>query len=268
MSLKLFENASHACLYSKYRPTYPKSLLDMLLDYISRNGAGRDLAVDVACGSGQGTFQLQNHFSRCIGVDISSAQINAAQEKAREGNHDSLTFMVGDAAYLPFKASTVDLVTIAQAWHWLPSVDKFYSECKRVLKPRVCLAVYGYGNVCLHDESCNLLVSNFYAKTLEGCWHEKRRHIDNNFSEVILPFINTERHDWVMSREMMLGDFIGYISSWSGYQKYCKLNPNNSVLEELQMNIMTILSGSSTSNNDQVKVSMEFPVFAFVGQNS
>ena len=176
--------------------------------------------------------------------------------------------MVGDAAYLPFKASTVDLVTIAQACHWLPSVDKFYSECKRVLKPRGCLAVYGYGNVCLHDESCNLLVSNFYAKTLEKCWHEKRRHIDNNFSEVIFPFINTERHDWVMSREMMLGDFIGYISSWSGYQKYCKLNPNNFVLEELQMNIMTILSGSSISNNDQVKVSMEFPVFAIVGQNS
>lgn len=265
-TIKLFEKASHALVYSKYRPTYPKSLLELLLGYISRNGASQDLAVDVACGSGQSTFQLQDHFSHCSGVDISSAQIKEAQEKARKGGGENVTFMVGDAADLPMEDSTVDLVTIAQAWHWLPNVDKFYSECKRVLKPKGCLAVYGYGNVRLLHEASNALVKKFYADTLKGCWHAERQHIDNEYCEVVLPFINTERHDWTMSKQATLADFIGYVSSWSAYQKYCELNPDNAALDELQAMIMTNLSGASTLNADEVYVNIEFPLFAILGQ--
>lgn len=265
-AIRVFEKASHASVYSKYRPTYPKDLLELLLGYVSRSGAGRDLAVDVACGSGQSTFQLQDHFSRCIGVDVSSAQIKEAQEKAIKGNHNNVTFLVGDGAELPLEGSTVDLVTIAQAWHWLPDVEKFYSDCKRVLKPRGCLAVYGYGNVCLLHEPSSALVKEFYTNTLKGCWRRGRRHIDSEFSEVVLPFTNLERHDLVMSKETTLKDFIGYVSSWSGYQKYYDLNPDNAALNDLQASIMTEL-GDGTHNAEEIKVNMEFPLFIILGQN-
>ena len=45
---------THAGLYSKYKPNYPKSLVKLLLGYLQQNGGAQDLAVDVGCGSGQG----------------------------------------------------------------------------------------------------------------------------------------------------------------------------------------------------------------------
>ena len=39
--------------------------------------------------------------------------------------------------------SSLDLVTICQALHWL-DLDTFYSEAERVLKPGGVLAVIGY----------------------------------------------------------------------------------------------------------------------------
>ena len=265
-SIELFEKASHALKYSKYRPTYPTSLVDLLLGYISRRGASQDVVIDVGCGSGQSTFQLEDHFSRCIGVDISSAQIKEAREKARNRSRDNVTFMVGGATEIPVEANSVDLVTIAQAWHWLPDPSLFYSECKRVLKPNGCLAVYGYGNVHLRNDSANAFVKDFYVNTLNGCWHSERRHIDDEYSEVTLPFSNTERHDLVMSRETSLSDFIGYVSSWSAYEKYCELNPENTALSDMEAKIKAELTGENVCSSNDVKIDMSFPLFVILGQ--
>ena len=89
------------------------------------------------------------------------------------------------------------MVTIAQALHWLDR-DKFFAECKRVLKNKGCLAVYGYGNVRVVNEQCNALVSNFYRNSLKGCWHEARYHIDNEYRSIHPPFSNTHRVDMTM----------------------------------------------------------------------
>lgn len=261
-TVKLFEQVSHASLYSKYRPTYPKSLLEILSNYITRNGSGSELAVDVACGSGQSTFHLLDHFKQCIGVDISRAQVDEAQKKSDHEGHKNVRFLEGDATKLPVEPTSVDFITLAQAWHWLPDVDKFYFECKRVLKPSGCLAVYGYGNVQVLNDSCNSLVRNFYENILKGCWHKERRHIDDEYAEVVLPFTNTERHDIEMTKTFSLADFIGYVSSWSGYQKYCELNPDNNTLQTLQEKLTESLDTDSGS----VSLETKFPVFVMLGQ--
>ena len=265
-TIRLFENASHARVYCKYRPNYPKSLLDILSSYISRNGCGTDVAVDVACGSGQSTFHLMEHFKQCIGVDISRAQVDEAQEKCKEEGHKNIRFVEGNALNLPAESSSVDAVTIAQAWHWMANVKGFYSECQRVLKPGGCLAVYGYGNVKVENDSCNALVKDFYKNTLKGCWHQERRHIDNEYTEVSLPFANTERHDTAMAKQFSVDDFIGYLSTWSGYQKYCEVNPDNRVLHALQEKILEHLCVSGGNGGSKVYLETKFPVFLILGQ--
>lgn len=45
-----------------------------------------DLAVDVGCGSGQGTVLLAPHFSSVVGTDVSPAQLELAQEHASAPN--------------------------------------------------------------------------------------------------------------------------------------------------------------------------------------
>jgi len=46
----------------------------------SQKNASNDLAVDVGCGSGQGTLLLAPHFTRVVGTDISPAQLEMAKK--------------------------------------------------------------------------------------------------------------------------------------------------------------------------------------------
>ena len=283
-TIRLFEHAAHAHLYSRYRPRYPKAVISGITNYVTRVGGSLGLAVDVACGSGQSTFCLKETFQQVVGVDISKAQIEEANSKCKAENVDNIEFRVGNGMDLPFENESVDVITIAQALHWL-DIDKFFTECKRVLKNKGCLAVYGYGNVCVVNEQCNALVSNFYRNSLKGCWHETRYHIDNEYRSIHLPFSNTHRIDITMPYETSLEAFIGYLSTWSGYQKHCEDYPDNTLLKDLNIAMWEILesdehnqhtaSGKHKRSTDLTiktqdygnsKVDAYFPVFILLGQ--
>ncbi len=263
MALRLFEQATHAQLYSQFRPTYPKVVLETIHKFIAKHGGGKaGLAVDVACGSGQSTFHLCNHFDQCIGVDISHSQVAEGKKKAGELGVRNVEFKVGDVANLPVEDSSVDLLACAQAWHWLDPED-LYREADRVLKTQGCLAVYGYGNCKLVNKECGLLVSHFYTHTLQGYWHAKRRHIDDLYRQCRLPYVITERFDMEFPTSMELQGFIGYLSSWSGYRNYLDKNPENVVLAKLEESIRTILQ--PTARDQPVQVDMVFPIFLILG---
>ena len=274
MAIRLFQEAAHASIYRQYRPAYPQKVLEIITNYVKKWSGGYDVAVDVACGSGQSTFYLQNTFRRCIGVDISKAQVKEASQACQEKGLPNIEFVQGSAADIPMEASSVDVVTIAQAWHWVDP-ESFYAECKRILKPGGCLAVYGYGNgQIINNTECNVLLKDFYTKTLKGYWNDRRRHIDNEFKEVVLPFSNTERHYTSMLHITSLDWFIGYVSTWSGYCKYCEENPGNKELQVMEEKMRQVLvkekqsEDVSTSNEDGLDLSVQvrFPVFVLLGQ--
>lgn len=262
MSIRLFEEAAHASIYRKFRPTYPQKILELVSTYIKKSSGSFDLAVDVACGSGQSTFYLQDTFKKCIGVDISQAQIEQARAAAKERTAENVSFLEGSADHLPMEESSVDAVMIAQAWHWLEP-SGFYKECWRVLKLGGCVAVYGYGQGHLLDQQCDKLLQHFYSTTLKGYWHDRRTHIDNQYRDVLLPFQDTERHDFSMGKNLSLDGYFGYVSTWSAYCKYCQDNPGNSVLEELKKKITAILCEDRSSVPE---VQVQFPVFVLLGR--
>ena len=82
-AIRLFEEESLANLYAKFRPSYPQKVYDAISLFATKRGIDlkTGLALDLACGSGQGTFPLTNIVKKCIGVDVSKAQINCAKEK-------------------------------------------------------------------------------------------------------------------------------------------------------------------------------------------
>ena len=152
--IKLFEGEEHAQLYTEFRPTYPNSVVKSILDYLQEKSDQKNYALDIGCGSGQSTLFLAPHFESVVGVDVSEAQILQAPKTL-----NNISFQVGPAEDLSFcQDSSVDLVTIAQAFHWMDR-PVLYSEVKRVLKPGAVLAVYGYGNVYLDDEKASKVIS-------------------------------------------------------------------------------------------------------------
>jgi len=161
MAKRLFEEEDHAKLYATYRPTYPNGLYEHIFKYYedglnTMSGELYELAVDVGCGSGQSSKPLCGRFKQVIGYDVSEKQVQSAA--AAMSTFNNISFKVGPGEDLSFlKDRSVDLVTIAQALHWL-DLDKFYPEVERVLKPGGVFAAYGYGNNIVDDDQANSVV--------------------------------------------------------------------------------------------------------------
>jgi len=141
-----FKDIDQATSYAEHRPKYPPTVLEKILGYFSSSGVDKinKLAVDVGCGSGQGTLPLCQHFESVIGLDTSEAQIEQARLKVGQ-DQSNLIFKVGHAEDLSFlEDDSVDLITVATALHWF-EVEKFCFESFRVLRPGGVLAAYSYG---------------------------------------------------------------------------------------------------------------------------
>ncbi len=97
------------------------------------NLKGKDV-LEVGCGAGGGAhFMMREYQPRSLaGVDLVEANIAAAQAQEEL---PGLTFRLGDAAALPFPDSSFDVVVNIESSHCYPSMQRFLSEVKRVLRP-------------------------------------------------------------------------------------------------------------------------------------
>ena len=237
-TVKLFEGSEHATQYATFRPTYPDSVMEIILSFMrEHNCSGFNTAVDVACGSGQSTFLLSNHFQSILGVDISEAQISKANVKCNEimQGRNQIKFAVDNAYNIPAGSSTVDLLTCAMGWHWLDP-EQFYAEANRVLKTRGCLAVYGYGATVDGNERISNILERFKTTVLkEGCYNKRVVHVFNEYEACTLPFQTTMRKNFTLPQESTVDQFIGFLSSLSVYKTYCEKVPNNTLLQDLKL---------------------------------
>uniref|UniRef100_A0A3Q3FFU9 Si:ch211-93g23.2 n=1 Tax=Labrus bergylta TaxID=56723 RepID=A0A3Q3FFU9_9LABR len=139
MAVKLFEGKDHAAAYLQYRVA-PHELISRIMSFMETRTNHFKLAVDVGCGSGQGTIPLAPHFAKVVGTDISKAQLEMAQVNS---NPPNVSYRHCPAEELPFASGEVDLVTAMTAAHWFDR-QKFLLEADRVLRPGGCLALLSY----------------------------------------------------------------------------------------------------------------------------
>jgi ubiquinone/menaquinone biosynthesis C-methylase UbiE len=90
---------------------------------------GRDV-LEVACGTGPGLGYLSTISNSITAGDYSQAIVDAA--KSHYG--DRITISQFDAQDLPYQDNSLDVIIIFEALYYIPSAEKFASECKRVLR--------------------------------------------------------------------------------------------------------------------------------------
>jgi demethylmenaquinone methyltransferase/2-methoxy-6-polyprenyl-1,4-benzoquinol methylase len=103
--------------------------------------AGNPLKIlDLCTGTGDLAIQIARLTKNKIeitGLDYSNEMLSLAQRKASERNLGYINFIIGDAASLPFKNESLDVICIAFAFRNLtyknPDVEKFLKEIFRVL---------------------------------------------------------------------------------------------------------------------------------------
>ena len=89
---------------------------------------GDERALDVGCGTGALAFALAPHVGEVVGIDASEEYIAAA----KDGAPSNCTFVVGDAASLPFPYGDFDLVGCVRVLHHVRRPELVVSELARV----------------------------------------------------------------------------------------------------------------------------------------
>jgi SAM-dependent methyltransferase len=115
--------------YARFRPSYPKQIVETL----ERDcGLTRDSVVaDIASGTGIFTKLLLEHGNRVFGVEPNAEMRRAGEEFLAA--YPNFTSVTGTAEATTLQASSVDLVTAAQAGHWFDR-KKSRQEFARILK--------------------------------------------------------------------------------------------------------------------------------------
>ncbi|MDP4151224.1 MAG: class I SAM-dependent methyltransferase [Bacteroidota bacterium] len=117
--------------YAKYRPSYPPELIAFLEQW--RPGAGRAGQVaDIGSGTGILTELLLLKGLYVIGVEP-NAEMRGEAERRLAG-YERFFSQAGRAEATGLEDQSVDLITVAQAFHWMdPTASR--AEFLRILRP-------------------------------------------------------------------------------------------------------------------------------------
>src|SRR2546430_2624836 len=124
--------------YHKFRPEYPESLFQFLVENFSLNK--NDLAIDVGCGTARAALPLAARGLRIIGIDPGMEMLRLARDCARAANAD-MQFVVARAETLAVRDACARLINCAQAFHWFDTQTAL-AEFARLLLPAGGLAIY------------------------------------------------------------------------------------------------------------------------------
>lgn len=238
--------SSQSDAYKKFRPHYPQALYDHILSFVP----ARDCALDVATGNGQAAVVLADYFKSVIAIDTSAAQLEKAEQK------ENIEYRIASAEQTFSKPHTFDLMTVAQAYHWLQH-EAFAQEVRRIAKPGAVIAVWLYDRFETANNELNALMDHFYFDIVGPYWDAARRSVDAHYNDLPFPFERLPVKPFSIDAVWSAAQIAGYLSSWSAVQQYIK-EQHTSPLLRIQDALQNLL-GDST-------IAVRFPIYLHLGR--
>jgi SAM-dependent methyltransferase len=198
--------------YARFRPRYPRGLFEFLATAAPRS----ERAWDGATGAGQAAVALAEFFDEVVAGDASAQQIANAEK------HPRVAYFVATSEQTPLADRSIDLVTIAQALHWLDA-GRFWSEVRRVARPRGIVAAWGYGLVGVSPE-VDQVIGHLYRDVLGAYWPPERRLVETGYATIEFPFRELAAPKFEIAARWNLRELVGYLGTWSSVQKYVEQN--------------------------------------------
>jgi len=127
-----YDLATRAMSFGRDR-IWKRRLVGMLPDVAKPN------CVDLACGTGDVTFELASRFpnGQVVGIDLTPAMIEVARQRSRFAQ---VSFQAEDMCRTTVADGWADLVTGSYALRNAPVLDDAFREIRRMLKPGGCAA--------------------------------------------------------------------------------------------------------------------------------
>jgi len=137
-----------AAKYAAYRPSYPTSLINMIINKHTSTDGLTTTVLDIGCGPGIATRQIAAFFDHAIGIDASASMIEAARNTpcfSSTGEQARFEVCGAEEVDKVVDADSVDLITIATAAHWF-DMPRFYAAASKILKPSGSIAMWCSGS--------------------------------------------------------------------------------------------------------------------------
>ena len=115
--------------YERVRPGYPAESADWLIP------AGAKDAADIGAGTGKFTALLVERGLHTVAIDPSADMLEQLRRTL-----PGVSAVVGTAEHTGLEPETLDLVTVAQAWHWCDPLLAS-TEIARILRPHGVLGL-------------------------------------------------------------------------------------------------------------------------------
>lgn len=200
--------SNHSAAYAQARPGYPPELFA----WLGAQSRGHALAWDAGCGNGQASVALAEHFDAVYASDPSATQIASAHP------HDKVCYVVEPAEQCALADASVDLVTVAQAYHWFEAT-RFCAEANRVLTPDGVIAVWTYAESRV-DATVDQVFDHFHNEQLADDWPAGREHVINGYRDLPFDFDPISVPAFEMRCQWTLAHYLDYLRSWSASQRY------------------------------------------------
>lgn len=194
--------SSRADIYDKFRPKYPPALYDFLHEEAGISGAST--VADIAAGTGLFTEGLRSWGCPLVVVEPNHAMRAFAYERLREYHH--VQYFADDAEDLTLPVSSVDLFTVAQAFHWF-DIERTKKSFLRVAKPHAKVALIWNRRNFLHDfEAAYEALIVKYAVDYEQCSQQNTSQADIlQFFRPVVPIYKFFEHTTPLDFESLWG---------------------------------------------------------------
>lgn len=234
------DNSINAANYQKNRITYPKSLYETVLQH---HLGERNLAVDVGCGTGIGSFPLLDYFEKVVGCDPSEKMLQTARmiaDTIPESSKRNVEFKEtgGETLGKYFKEDSVDLIVAGESLQYT-KFEQFFEQAHKILKPNGTLAYWFYCDPIFIDyPKANEIFKYFvyederffkafwppemdYVRHLGSTIEIPKNSFTDVYSEKYIPLKSEKAGKFLISRDdFTLKDLRDKMSTWSVYQRW------------------------------------------------
>ena len=199
-----FDSPSTASDYAAARPHYPDELFETL-DRLQAGHLNGSRVYDVAAGTGIASRQLAERGARVVALELSGAML-AKLAADSPGIH----VVQGSAHALPFADRSADMITCAQAWHWMDKA-RAVAEARRVLRPGGLLAIWW--NQTVYDADWERAHADRIAEAAPGWRRFSATEVTEDYGQT--PGLVPRTFTFAWQRTIDLEKYLRYLASRS-----------------------------------------------------
>jgi ubiquinone/menaquinone biosynthesis C-methylase UbiE len=219
-----FAGAAEA--YLRYRPPYPKVLLDDLLAQASVPAGGALL--DLACGPGRVALDIAGSFATITAIDLEPEMIDVGKAEAARRGIGGVTWLVGRAEDAQLPANSLDLITIGEAFHRLDQ-QLIVERAREWLRPGGCIVTLGATGFLAGTEPWQKTVTDVAQRWMRRTFPtglaagRPGAETGPGASERVLSragYADVVSRDFSELRDWSLEQIVGFLASMSTCSKY------------------------------------------------